>query len=35
MRKLNGYQEAKTYSDQERLPVGGYILTEPVGQDRR
>lgn len=26
MRKLNGYQEAKTYSDQERLPVGGYIL---------
>lgn len=26
MKKLNGYEEAKAYSDQERLPVGGYIL---------
>ena len=26
MRKLNGYTEATTYSDQERLPVGGYVL---------
>lgn len=26
MRKLNGYAAAQTYSDQERLPVGGYIL---------
>ena len=26
MKKLNGYENAKTYTDQERLPVGGYIL---------
>ena len=26
MKKLNGYEEAKAYSDQGRLPVGGYIL---------
>ena len=26
MRKIEGYKEAQTYSDQERLPVGGYIL---------
>lgn len=26
MKRLNGYEEAKTYSEQERLPVGGYIL---------
>lgn len=26
MKKLNGYQNAKAYSDNERLPVGGYIL---------
>lgn len=26
MRRLNGYEAAKTYSDQERLPVGGYVL---------
>lgn len=26
MRKINGYQSAATYSDSERLPVGGYIL---------
>lgn len=26
MKKLNGYESAKAYSDQERLPVGGYIL---------
>lgn len=26
MKKLNGYKEAQAYSDQERLPVGGYIL---------
>lgn len=26
MRVINGYQKATTYSDNERLPVGGYIL---------
>ena len=26
MRRLNGYQSAKAYTDNERLPVGGYIL---------
>lgn len=26
MKKLNGYAEAQTYTDQERLPAGGYIL---------
>lgn len=26
MKKLNGYAAAKAYSDQERLPVGGYVL---------
>ena len=26
MKKLNGYEAAQTYSDQERLPVGGYVL---------
>lgn len=26
MRKIEGYKEAQAYSDQERLPVGGYIL---------
>ena len=26
MKRLNGYENAKTYTDQERLPVGGYIL---------
>lgn len=26
MKKLNGYAAAQTYSDQERLPVGGYVL---------
>lgn len=26
MRRINGYQEATTYSDSERLPVGGYVL---------
>ena len=26
MKKLNGYAAAEAYSDQERLPVGGYVL---------
>ncbi len=26
MRVLNGYKDAKAYTDNERLPVGGYIL---------
>lgn len=26
MRKLNGYSKARVYSDQEKLPRGGYIL---------
>lgn len=26
MRQLNGYRDAKTYSDTERLPIGGYVL---------
>lgn len=26
MKRLNGYEKAKTYSEQERLPVGGYVL---------
>lgn len=26
MKRLNGYQDAKAYTDQERLPVGGYVL---------
>lgn len=26
MRKLKGYADAQVYSDQERLPVGGYVL---------
>lgn len=26
MKRLNGYEEAKVYSEQERLPVGGYII---------
>lgn len=26
MKKLSRYEEAKVYSEQERLPVGGYIL---------
>lgn len=26
MKKLNGYDKAQAYSDQEKLPVGGYIL---------
>lgn len=26
MKKLNGYAQAKAYTDVERLPVGGYVL---------
>lgn len=26
MKKLNGYDEMQPYTDQERLPIGGYIL---------
>ncbi len=26
MKRLNGFEKAKRYSDQERLPAGGYIL---------
>lgn len=26
MRKLNGYNAAQAYTDQQRLPVGGYVL---------
>ena len=26
MEKLNGYDKAQAYSEQEKLPVGGYIL---------
>lgn len=26
MKKLNGYEQAQTISEQERLPVGGYVL---------
>ncbi len=26
MKKLNGYEEAQAYSEQERLPAGGYVL---------
>lgn len=26
MKQLNGYANAKVYSEQERLPVGGYVL---------
>lgn len=26
MRKLNGYEAAQVYSEQERLPAGGYVL---------
>ncbi len=26
MKRLGGYEAAKAYSDQERLPVGGYVL---------
>lgn len=26
MRRLNGYEKAKVYSSQERLPIGGYVL---------
>lgn len=26
MKKLNGYTNAQVYSDQERLPVGGYVV---------
>ncbi len=26
MRKLGGYEKAQVYTDQERLPVGGYVL---------
>ena len=26
MKKLKGYESAKPYSEQERLPAGGYIL---------
>ena len=26
MRKLKGYENAKTYTERERLPVGGYII---------
>lgn len=26
MKQLNGYAEAKAYTEQERLPVGGYVL---------
>lgn len=26
MKKLNGYEAAKTYSETERLPAGGYVL---------
>ncbi len=26
MKKLKGYEEAKAYSETERLPVGGYVL---------
>lgn len=26
MRQLNGYAQAKAYTDQERLPVGGYVI---------
>lgn len=26
MKRLNGYEKAAVYTDQERLPVGGYVL---------
>ena len=26
MKRLSGYEKAQAYSDQERLPVGGYVL---------
>ena len=26
MKKLNGYETAQAYFEQERLPVGGYVL---------